>query len=210
MILENLTKELTDLRTKFPGQSRRFWKVISAATKRVIREDRPIQPAVLMFVSRVETSKIMNCLARKVMDAVRRALINSDTLDLNMHDLKRSGKVPDSLKLQLDNILSRSFFGGNKVALLRNIQALPSRCALLFHSYCDNENAPFKDVTIAFTLELFDSSEIISEEGIQHFLQQKWGDVATDTMISPLLSRITNNIAVVGQENPDTVTSQCP
>ena len=96
------------------------------------------------------------------------------------------------------------------MALLRNIQALPSRCAVLFHSYCDNENAPFKDVTIAFTLELFDSSEIISEEGIQHFLQQKWGDVATDTIISPLLSRITNNIAVVGQENPDTVTSQCP
>ena len=56
-------------------------------------------------------------------------------------------------------MLSSSFTSGNKAGLLYNIQDLPSRTAMLFHSYCDNENAPFKDITIRFTVKLNASSQ---------------------------------------------------
>ena len=109
------------------------------------RDDYPLQPAVLMLVSPPGGSDVTDCLATHITDAIRRAHNSSKAFKLNLHDFALSGKRSDALKLELDDMLSDSFTSGDKVGVLYNIQDLPARTAMLFHSYCDNENAPFKD-----------------------------------------------------------------
>ena len=51
IILEKLGSEFQELRRKFHQQDRRLWSVVAAATKRVVQDEYPVQPAVLMLVS---------------------------------------------------------------------------------------------------------------------------------------------------------------
>ena len=100
VILENLMSELRDLRAKFPEQERRFWSVIGAATKRVVQDEHPSQPAVLMLVAPPAGSSpsphtgnspspdtdITDCLATHITEAVKRAHNNSKALKVNLHE----------------------------------------------------------------------------------------------------------------------------
>ena len=216
IILENLGSEFQELRRKFPRQDRRLWSVVAAATKRVVQDEYPVQPAVLMLVSppggsHADGSDVTDCLATHITDAIRRAHNNSKALKLNLHDfVTSSGKGPDVLKLELDDVLSSSFTSGNKAGLLYNIQDLPSRTAMLFHSYCDNENAPFKDITITFTVKLDASTQqaYTSDEEIEGYFYKLWSDLDRDTL-SPLLSRVANSIALVRREDEQVMEQHC-
>ena len=217
IILENLGSEFLELRRKFPGQDRRLWSVVAAATKRVVQDEYPIQPAVLMLVSPpggsdgVSGHDVTDCLATHITDAIRRAHNNSKAFKLNLHDFATSSdKGPDVLKLELDDMLSSTFTSGNKAGLLYNIQDLPSRTAMLFHSYCDNENAPFKDITITFTVKMDAGLQqsYSNDEEIEEYFYKLWSDLDRDTL-SPLLSRVANSIAVVRREDEQVVEQHC-
>ena len=217
IILENLGTEFLELRRKFPGQDRRLWSVVAAATKRVVQDEYPVQPAVLMLVSPpggsdgVSGYDVTDCLATHITDAIRRAHNNSKVFKLNLHDFATSsGKGPDVLKLELDDMLSSTFTSGNKAGLLYNIQDLPSRTAMLFHSYCDNENAPFKDITITFTVKIGASLQqsYPNDEEIEEYFYKLWSDLDRDTL-SPLLSRVANSIAVVRREDEQVAEQHC-
>ena len=126
-----------------------------------------------------------------------------------MNSPQQRGKASDVLKLELDDMLSSSFGSGNKAGLLYNIQDLPSRTAMLFHSYCDNENAPFKDITITFTVKMDKSAEAYSgDESLEEFFYELWSDLDKDTL-SPLLSRVANSIAVVKPESAQVIDMYC-
>ena len=216
IILENLGSEFQELRWKFPQQDRRLWSVVAAATKRVVQDEYPVQPAVLMLVSPPggsdgDGSDVTDCLATHITDAIRRAHNNSKALKLNLHEfVTSSGKAPDVLKLELDDMLSSSFTSGNKAGLLYNIQDLPSRTAMLFHSYCDNENAPFKDITITFTVKIDASVQqaYTNDEEIEGYFYKLWSDLDRDTL-SPLLSRVANSIAVARREDEQVMEQHC-
>ena len=42
------------------------------------------------------------------------------------------------------------------------LEAIDGRAAMLFHAFCDNENAPYKDSIIIFTVHV--SSDVIENE----------------------------------------------
>ncbi len=207
IILDSLSREFQELRTKFTQQTRRLWSVVTAATKRVVQDEHPLQPAVLMLVTAAGGSHdVTKCLASRITDAIARAHNNTNVLKLNMAELSKKDQNPDALKLQLDDLLSNSFGSGKKAALLYNIQDLPSRTAMLLHSYCDNVNAPFKDVTLTFTVQM-DNADT-TDEAIEDHLHSVWSDLDKDTL-SPLLSRIGNSIAAVSAESPQTFEKHC-
>ena len=163
------------------------------------------------LVEVMATSDVTDCLATHITDAIRRAHNNSKALKLNLHDFATSsGKAPDVLKLELDDMLSSSFTSGNKAGLLYNIQDLPSRTAMLFHSYCDNENAPFKDITITFTVKIDANSQqtYTNDEEIEGYFYKLWSNLDRDTL-SPLLSRVANSIAVVRREDEQVMEQHC-
>lgn len=62
-----------------------------------------------------------------------------------MYDMKSNGKAAEgTLKMELDNTLKG--LSQSHAAVIHNIERIPGRDAMIFHSYCDNENAPFKQV----------------------------------------------------------------
>ena len=211
VILENLRQEFRELRSKFPDQDRRLWSVVAAATKRVVQDDYPLQPAVLMLVSPPGGSDVTDCLATHITDAIRRAHNSSKAFKLNLHDFALSGKRSDALKLELDDMLSDSFTSGDKAGVLYNIQDLPARTAMLFHSYCDNENAPFKDITLTFTVKMDDAiaQAPTSDEDIEEFFYRLWSSDLDKDTLSPLLSRVANSIAVVRREEQQVMDQHC-
>lgn len=209
IVLKSLEGEFETLRGKFAQQDRRFWSIVMAATKRVVQDEHPVQPAVLMLVStEVGHSGILNCLAAHITDAVGRSHNLTNSLKIDLNSMTLSGKAPDALKLELDDLLSNTFGAGNKAALLYNIQDLPSRTAMLFHSYCDNTNAPFKDITLTFTFQLNTAASSPSDEEIEDHFAMIWSDLDKDTL-SPLLSRIANSVAIVKPETRETMRIYC-
>ena len=56
----------------------------------------------------------------------------------------------------------------DKVALIEDIDAIDGRAFMLFHAFCDNEHAPFKDSIIIFTLLTPDASNV-SEADVRVF-----------------------------------------
>ncbi len=213
VILESFINEMKVVRGKFPGQDKRLWSVVSAATKRVIKDENPIQPAVLMLVSDTEkTQHVAECVAKHITEAVKTAHNNTKFLSINLRDDLDNTKSPDQLKLELDDRMSSSFGAGNKAGALYNIQALPARTAMLFHSYCDNENAPFRDIVLTFTLKV-DTGHMkkfpSEDEAVEGHFYNIWSaELDTDTL-SPLLSRVANSVAVVKEEDFNTVIKHC-
>ena len=52
--------------------------------------------------------------------------------------------------------------------MIEDIDAIDGRAFMLFHAFCDNEHAPFKDSIIIFTLLTPDASNV-SEADVRVF-----------------------------------------
>lgn len=63
-----------------------------------------------------------------------------------MYDVHTSGYTehPSALKLEIDESLKR--LNESHAAVVHHIEEVPGLAAMIFHAYCDNENAPFKQV----------------------------------------------------------------
>ena len=60
----------------------------------------------------------------------------------------------EDTKKKMDHLLKRKFMDGHRAALVHHLELLPLPAPLLFHSYCDDHNAPYKHVAIIFTVHL--------------------------------------------------------
>ena len=61
----------------------------------------------------------------------------------------RSSEHQDSsalLKLELDNTLKK--LSDAHAAVIHNVESIPGQAAMILHAYCDNDNAPFKQVCV--------------------------------------------------------------
>jgi len=72
----------------------------------------------------------------------------------------------------------------------------------MLHAYCDNENAPYKNVTILTTVQM---SSPANANSIEDVLGDAWSELGNDKLPA-LLSRVANNIAIVTSEQGQ---SQC-
>lgn len=63
-----------------------------------------------------------------------------------MYDVHTSHKTdhPKALKIELDESLKN--LNETHAAVVHHIEEVPGQAAMIFHAYCDNENAPFKQV----------------------------------------------------------------
>lgn len=71
---------------------------------------------------------------------------------------------------------------------------------MMFHGYCDNENAPFTRVVVLFTL-FMDAVNEETDDLVEKKLSQVWGKYLDNDKLFPLLSRIGNRNAFVRQES---------
>jgi hypothetical protein len=207
--LEHLDKKFDELREKYPNQTERHWKIIKVQLKKLFRPGRQTQPAIILFVAMPHAVEAMNCIAKEIGNTFAEMSNSKSPVLIRGAEL---AVMEDKLaKLELDNKLLNGFQGGRRVVIMFELESFHGEPLLLLHSYCDHENAAFKDVVIILTLRLDtnESDANINDEFVDDYLGKLWqGKVGVDEM-GALRSRIANNKAISWAETDDVLNRNC-
>lgn len=201
--LGNLTTELEHVKAKYQTLDDTFWDVIAGSSWGHIQGNGTIkQPVVLLLVGQSKSS-ILDVVAKDVARLYSNVFTMSDDSIIVIDGGWQAMKEGDQAKLDMDNDLKNGFNDGRKVVLLRQFDKLPPCSIMLFHSYCDNENAPHKDAVIIFTVEL-ETTVSSTAQGIEELVQEHLGSIwaqcpeeLLQDKIMAMHSRVSNNIAFV-------------
>ena len=200
-----------ELQKSFTNQTEQFWMILKKRGSAHLRNKHPTQPLVFLLAAPPTAHEWVDCLATKLaekLDPNRKG--NLATIDGN----QENGNSADKTKEKMDEILEEKFKAGHKVAIIHHLELLPPTSPLLFYSYCDDQNAPYKDVAIIFTVHLPDepsSSPSPKEaEGIveEYLANEVWSKVDKDA-VSALLSRIATTVALMNGESTNSPKAYC-
>jgi F0F1-type ATP synthase assembly protein I len=211
LMLSEFTKGMNKLQAEFPSQTDRLWKIITSATLPIIQEDEPVHPAVILLVADQGSSLLATCLAQRYAELVTKVFSAPAYSTFNCQR-DTANKQPDEVKRELDNKFTSAFEARSKSGVVLHIENLPGKAAMIFYRFCDNDNAPFKDVSIVLTLTL-ESAELHSEKDSVAFseLRRVWESGINRDKMEPLFSRIGNSIAFVKPETREALQkASCP
>ena len=196
------------LRKKFTSQTGRLWGILEAATFPLIEEDNPAHPAVVLLVAGKRSSPVAECLAGRYAMLVSES-IKAPSSHATFDCARYTDDNDDDTKRQLDSVLSTAFDAGSKSGVVLHLEKLRGSAPMIFYRFADNDNAPYKDVTIVLTLSL-ESTEITGSERdnvAYDELRQVWGSGLDVDKLEPLLSRIGNSVAFVLPETEEVMAS---
>ncbi|XP_072176662.1 torsin-1A-interacting protein 1-like [Diadema setosum] len=202
---ERLKLELESLKQSHSDIDSNFWDLIVGPSWSHVRGVKsPIRPVVLMLVAQSDSPKLSTVssaiasLFSRVFSANEESIVE---ILGNDYFSKESGQA----KLAIDTKLRTDFDKGKKVALIQDFDKLPACSILLFHSYCDNEYAPYQDAVLIFTVQLnftlpLDAGQKLVEESLQEHLAQVWSqcpeELSSDKIMA-MHSRVSNNIVYI-------------
>lgn len=201
--------EMKKLMTKFPTQTERFWKVLRVSLRRIIADPFPEYPSVLLLVvpSGSRSSETGSCIAKHLTKTINTLYNVTSAKVINIpSDITHSN--PDDEKKDLDRLIHESFENQHLRSIaLDHFEQLSPRASLLFHGYCDGDNAPFKNVAIVFVLHTDINIESLRTDRtgslIDRHLVELWSKTAQPLdidKIEPLIARIANNPAIVTED----------
>ncbi|XP_023235267.1 torsin-1A-interacting protein 1-like [Centruroides sculpturatus] len=198
---KSLYKQLQD---EFQKQNKWSWKVIRAAVDSVINSTRHEQPAVILLVASRWAEPTSSCLANRLASSLEKSFNNRKHYP-RLNSLE--GDADRDMKEKIDATFRESFDkNDHRVILLERLDALSADSAMILHSYCDHENAPYKDVVILMTAATdasVESSELTVKKMDQiawKHLDSRWEDLHEEKRVA-LLSRITTSVALILPED---------
>jgi len=203
-VLKHFKDGAAGLRSAFPSQSPRLWRVMESATLPIIEEDDPTHPAVILLVTTRDNLQVAECLAGRYASLVTESFnaATHATFNCEMH----ANSDPEEAKRQLDAVLSRAFDGGSKSGVVLRLEKLPGSAAMIFYRFADNDNAPYKHVAIILALESADTGSERDSVAYDE-LRKVWGSSLDTDKVEPLLSRIGNSVAFVRPETRDNLAA---
>ncbi|XP_071802411.1 torsin-1A-interacting protein 1-like [Asterias amurensis] len=214
-VADIVEENISSIRKNFPGQEEDLWVTVKAAVDyHISSEAEPECPIILLFGSHPDASKTSRCLVEKLGRTLSEILGKENPHDslyeIDGEDFQNQNA--DRAKMDMDRGLRKAFQGkpGKKVAIVFNLDYLPPCSVLLFHGYCDTDNAIFKDVAMIFTVTLDDRSPRPNspkdwEPLVMEHLKKMWVDKCPSLpleKVQAFLSRITNNVVLVKREEP--------
>ena len=200
--------KIVELQSSFTNQTDRFWRIIKNRGLAHLRNASPPQPLVLLLAAPPAAHSTVDCLARKL--AV--ALDPKHKRMLATIDGREERSLPGEMaKKKMDEFLIKRFKEGYRAALVHQLELLPFPAPLLFHSYCDDHNAPYKHVAIIFTVHLpvepdasLETKE--AERTVEKYLADEvWAKENKDA-IADLLIRVTDTVALMNGEPSSSAT----
>ncbi|XP_072015050.1 torsin-1A-interacting protein 1-like [Amphiura filiformis] len=212
-------RHLNHLEESFPSQSPMLWNVIGGAVYSHIQDPPMLErPVVLLLAGLPNSESTTRCLATQ--------------LGSMFYDIFQSTKEPvlvfgkeyrdasgDEAKIKIDESLRSGLQTGSHCGIIHNLDDIPPCAILIFHSYCENDNAPFKDVAIVHTIQLKEGADVLGklerpkdyERVVSKYLRSVWEPCPdlTEDKQSAMLSRVANNVAVVKEESESQLRKVC-
>lgn len=199
-LLPQYLKEIESLKSNSDQQTDNFWNIIKSFPYDLLSEKNPNSPAVLLMVAPADGISRAFQLTQQIADTLNR-ILNSDSNYvpiINGSDLVAQG--PDEQKLMIDEQI-RNFVENQKqrAVVVTNLEKIDPMAIMIFHAYCDNSEAVYKDIAIILLLELPAGVSSENEKNIFSHLTQIWSQLGKST-INALFTRLANNIAILNTE----------
>ena len=194
--------KIMELQSSFTNQTDRFWRIIKSRSLAHLRNASPPQPLVLLLAAPPAAHSTVDCLARKLavaLDPEHRRMLAT------INGREERSLPGEKAKKEMDEFLMKRFKNGHRVALVHQLELLPPPSPLLFYSYCNVQNAPYKHVTIIFTVHLPvepDASLAPREaEGTvdKYLADEVWAEEDKDA-VADLLIRVADTVALMNGE----------
>lgn len=190
------------LRSNFLNQERLSWKVIMSAVNSVVNKTEHIQPAVILLIADQDAKLTLLCLANHLASSVALSYHNSV-------DYPRIQNIQPTATKEIIYGTFNKKFGNEKhhVIVLENIDTFPADTAMALHLFCDNENAPYKNIIIILTaiVEDFSPGRTLRLRDMdtlaRNHLDKVWKYELDEEKRAALLSRIATNVALIHTEN---------
>ena len=193
---------LPELRSSFTNQSDRFWKILESRGLAHLRNKDPSQPLVFLLAAPPAAYECVDYLAIKLAEL----LDPGHKRDLARIDgEKERANSPNKSKLTMDNFLKKKIEDSHRVVLIHHLELLPPPSPLLFHNYCDDQNAPDKHLAFIFTVHMPEepSPSLSPEEAegsVEKYLSgDVWAKEDKDA-IAALLVRIADTVLLMNGE----------
>ena len=212
--VEIYTEGLQNLSASFREQSPRLWNVLKVLGLTHLKSWAPTRPLVVLLAGPPDAREVVSCLALKLA-----RLIDSRNEErvLTINGVEHSSNEGGATKKELDRQLANHFETGYRVVVIKQLEALPPTSPLLFHSYCDDQNAPYKDAVLIFTINLHQYpnsslSPVEAEGTVEKYLANEvWTSPPYEqNAVAALLSRVANTVVLVHSEEKSAVDRVCP
>ena len=202
---------LGNLQSKFTNQTDRFWKILRIRGSTHLRSKDPSRPLVFLLAAPPAAHEWVDCLAIKLAEMLDSR--HKNTL-ARFHGEKEKANPPDQTKITMDNFLKEKIDVSHKAVLIHHLELLPPPSQLLFHSYCDDQNAPYKHLAIIFTVHMpVEPSPSLSskqaEESVKKYLSHDvWAKGGRNADTS-LLSRVADTVVLMNGETSGLARDFC-
>ncbi|GFR77574.1 torsin-1A-interacting protein 2-like [Elysia marginata] len=216
-VFEKYTSRIDELQKHFPKQSSRFWRTLKSSAKHVLNSTDPEYPVVILMAAPIQSSAVTRCVAEQVASVFQSSLTGAEAAigvsDISLYQSLEDAKQKEALDSKMLDAFSQK--SGGKSFVILNLQALAPEAALILHSYCDNDNAPFKDVMIVITLHFspgqleLNAKQRVGEGDVEAYLRDLWNRGLVGDKVGALLSRVANNIVLVVEETSDNYRKVC-
>lgn len=208
LTFKTFVQNIDELKEDFPSQTRRTWKILQSTAKHVLNRPEPIYPSIVLMSSEMGNSDLTSCLANKISEKFKAS--TGDRTSVFTTDIKSYSHLDSAeQKIRLDEAFLQAFQRGrSKSILVENLQLLSGEAALLLYKYCDNDNAPYKDVLILLTI-YGPTGDANMSGNIEEYLGSIWRKSIDPDKVEALMSRVANNIVVVNQETKQTLSEKC-
>ena len=202
---------LPKLKLLFTNQSDRFWKILRGRGLAHLRNKDPSQPLVFLLAAPPAAHECVDCLATKLAELLdprhKKSLARIDGEN-------EKANPPNDTKLTMDKFLKEKIKDSHRVVLIHHLELLPPPSPLLFHSYCDDQNAPDKHLAILFTVHMpVEPSPSLSpkeaEGSVEKYLSgDVWAKDNKDAVAS-LLVRIADTVVLMNGETSSSARAIC-
>ena len=202
---------LEELQLSFTNQAERFWKNLRSRGLTHLRNKDPSQPLVFLLAAPPASHEWVDCLAIKLAEVLNPK--NEKTL-ARIDGEKEKANLPEKTKMTMDNLLKTKIEALHKVVLIHHLELLPPPSQLLFHSYCDDQNAPYKELTFIFTVHMPEepspSLSLKETEGsVEKYLSgDVWAKDDKDA-VAALLVRIADTVVLMNGETSGSLRDLC-
>ena len=203
--------DVNQLQLSFTNQTERFWKMLKNSGLGHLRNNNPSRPLVFMLVAPPPAHEWVDCLATKLAEMLdprhKGNLTRIDGAD-------KKGYPADQVEKEMNDYLDGRFNDDHRVAVIHRLELLPPPSPQSFHSYCDNQDAPYKRVAIIFTVHLPEEPKLSlspkeAEAAVEKYLlEEVWLRDDMDSAAA-LLNRIAEKVALMNGESSDSLKAHC-
>lgn len=190
-------RDVENLKSNYGQQSETFWNNILSFPYFLLSEENPESPAVLLIVAPAGRLNLALHLTEQLANILHK-LLNSSSKDLHIvNGTLLTLENPDDQKLMIDEgIRTLVEDQEQKVVVVVNLEKIDPNAVMIFHAYCDNSEAIYKDIAIIFLLELPPGVYAKNNGHVYSYLSRIWSRLGK-SRYQALFSRMANNIIIM-------------